>query len=1430
MTIHSLSNKINSYFDPTKNVVSQKIKIIQRNPVDIAVEGSGSRSLELIDAMAIDYDTVLGWIASGNIKALQTHRAAASQFGARVINMAADEGKWWLVEALFLLGYPTNQRTHYLAAKDQQFRLVWDIAKTTGKIPAKALSVLCSCIWLINGLIDDPSIEVEPYPGLYNFLVFKPEAADLVIKMIQLGWPINDLKSCNLSEKTPVEVLDLLWEKGMPSSEELLSCYAVHGCLDRVEEVFRKGNVSGERAILECARAGKFDSVTRLIELGASKNIDLSSLLLDRNYEMLDFLISKGAKFKGRESYYIFLMSAAPEDIEFLIEKYPDAFKYRALEHCVCNGNRELYNKLIDMNACPEPYCLPIDRGYKSLELFEEYCQQVKVLKGYCFDHLGCLGSSDESCLQLLQIAEPYFERGVSLDGALNTALYRGRKNTIEWLLEKGAKLPDKAVYECLSRGKYDLASWLIEEKRVDPKITMYDVCNVNEPKFTRQYFHNVWLSQYGEEVQETAKAVLSFFSSNRKLLKNIEGFNPARAIFGVEDNSLSYQDEIRCIHAIHERRRFQGGNLEQIIFEEMGLNEKLWENIYPHFDCPLDLSSLSPVNFSLDVYEEIIDEIKEAAETEGVLEYQLMAYKLAVLFDDSSSVREYLESCQKWFPGSTKPVHDACLFPLPNKGKWDVTAWRNWAQSNDWNPKMMNVFSYAPEIEVTISQGLPSMLEIKGSFEAPDGKDPQRAWERYAMSYLGKSSFRNAERLLANDDNIVSLWEALEKLQPLDARSFISRLAKKTIEARKSELVAQCADEMGISIAEMSTKKALSVLLKTNQEQFNAFIDNVVNESIENPSFRWGPLDDKLSPINRFKMLAQRLEEVKVAETVKGNSLSVKEWGGHLFMQRELSRLTYTNVIRLIIEGSYKNIPEKYFDFAFECVKVGLSKKDFDLCLKILNEQKKEVEYLPEVTLQGRDFCLEDFTFSKMKANDPMQFILGKKTGCCQSINGASKDVVIHGATHPASGFYSLKSRSNKNPWIAQSWAGFTQDGELLFDSIEWSKGHDADQIMKFYQIAATKILMEHPEIPVVLFGGGGNTPKRHRFSLQGCSEEGYSRMIGYRNIGYDSVDTRYILAKQGELDPEIVSMLHEQGVEEQSSSQHWEPVTGRDAYVNPGRQVKGARMDFLHRAKFFRDHPNVDHLLKEPKNPLMEEGMYADEDKRGYFGERYLSFEVLKTTMELKVKGREGVDHFILVNDSPRELQEKLSEMHLDEGEMALVGYVDGIHSTGAMISVQDGQERIVYFDPEDTNATESSLGRILQVRFPEATKWECGVKLQKDFSSCGVFLVKAFQYFAKHGREFAASFEGSDSSWNRIPIEAMPAELLKMGQYSFEGITEEQNSTVVSRKKGMTLAEYLEANAADWNETVNLAAIKVKYRLLDKVESHLARLSMA
>lgn len=95
-----------------------------------------------------------------------------------------------------------------------------------------------------------------------------------------------------------------------------------------------------------------------------------------------------------------------------------------------------------------------------------------------------------------------------------------------------------------------------------------------------------------------------------------------------------------------------------------------------------------------------------------------------------------------------------------------------------------------------------------------------------------------------------------------------------------------------------------------------------------------------------------------------------------------------------------------------------------------------KTAEACPDCTIKGEEVGLDPlWLFKKLDYNDPLQYIIGEYTGCCQHIEGAGSSCVIHSGRSMYGATYVIWY---DNQIVATSWAWRGTSGELVFDNIE--------------------------------------------------------------------------------------------------------------------------------------------------------------------------------------------------------------------------------------------------------------------------------------------------------------------------------------------------------------------------------------------------------
>lgn len=180
---------------------------------------------------------------------------------------------------------------------------------------------------------------------------------------------------------------------------------------------------------------------------------------------------------------------------------------------------------------------------------------------------------------------------------------------------------------------------------------------------------------------------------------------------------------------------------------------------------------------------------------------------------------------------------------------------------------------------------------------------------------------------------------------------------------------------------------------------------------------------------------------------------------------------------------------------------KQGISENEFNLYLSLKPDNSHE--YIPDVTIEGKNIHdnYKKFRLEKLNAFNPQAAILGKLTSCCQSLGSQGEACAIHGIENKKGGFYVIYDTA-KNKIIAQCWAWYGTNGNIVFDSIEITLNYKKYEtmIMDFYVELANQIVQKY-NVPYVLVGKGGETPKGMQIltaSMYNSSPPDYS---GYRD-----------------------------------------------------------------------------------------------------------------------------------------------------------------------------------------------------------------------------------------------------------------------------------------------------------------------------------------
>jgi hypothetical protein len=190
--------------------------------------------------------------------------------------------------------------------------------------------------------------------------------------------------------------------------------------------------------------------------------------------------------------------------------------------------------------------------------------------------------------------------------------------------------------------------------------------------------------------------------------------------------------------------------------------------------------------------------------------------------------------------------------------------------------------------------------------------------------------------------------------------------------------------------------------------------------------------------------------------------------------------------------------------EFAKFCKKYRAKNDEFEKGLDFIKTgwPKKTTDNLPLVDIKLIDRGTNtEYRWVKLPPNDKRALYLGIMIpGCCQVINGDSRQCVIDGTSLSDNGFYVLLKKKVKESEeeckeeckeeevpdsldgdiVAQSYAWISQNGNLCLDSIEWDEARVTEPILKTLMDEFADAVFQHnPQIKYINVGTGGQTPK---------------------------------------------------------------------------------------------------------------------------------------------------------------------------------------------------------------------------------------------------------------------------------------------------------------------------------------------------------------
>lgn len=159
---------------------------------------------------------------------------------------------------------------------------------------------------------------------------------------------------------------------------------------------------------------------------------------------------------------------------------------------------------------------------------------------------------------------------------------------------------------------------------------------------------------------------------------------------------------------------------------------------------------------------------------------------------------------------------------------------------------------------------------------------------------------------------------------------------------------------------------------------------------------------------------------------------------------------------------------------------KFNLREEQFNAYLQF--KPKDDDQLIPAVTIDGESVGHVQYRLEKLSSFLPEAAVLGRYTGCCQTLDDYGAALVKFAIEHANCGFYVMR-RCKDNLIVAQAlaWRN-TKTNIIVFDSVEsyepYRKDEKREMVCHFFSQLA-KVLVQNHGIPKVLVGKGGNTPK---------------------------------------------------------------------------------------------------------------------------------------------------------------------------------------------------------------------------------------------------------------------------------------------------------------------------------------------------------------
>lgn len=913
--------------------------------------------------------------------------------------------------------------------------------------------------------------------------------------------------------------------------------------------------------------------------------------------------------------------------------------------------------------------------------------------------------------------------------------------------------------------------------------------------------------------------------------------------------------DMVSTIIRIAQFKRVMPRHSTQKLIElEFGASLSLWDkNDMPRPETELIRGSESLLGsfygYKPELYEFVVGELTKILSGRNLqLYHKRFCFNLAVLFPNKEEVKRYLEQLLAKKNNSIEGIiFEAANFKIPTKGYWNIDAWFAFVKRNNFSPRAMAFLRAASDLDMKMQLGktIFSLIDM----DIP----PQNNREKLMVQRLIKEECETLYQLFSEEERGLwditqrdvwgaverkLLWEKLIKQCPLAYEKLIEAHMLKKLEA-----------------LELDTEK----LERLIQENMTVKLETLRAAKKQNSSRGIDVKSEAEFQAQARKELAKKLRPLATRElTAELRSQARKEIEKELFTKKDKCELLLTKILDFYDLGAkatveslvalrmqdFPGLSEKYHDAVVTALENGYSNEDVRDLITQIDQNKQIFTFVPSVVVEGReidDGSGTDYSKYELRAlekTDPMALVAGCKTRCCQHLNGAGMESAMHAYNSVYGATYRLAAKKDPNAtdWLAQSWTALSECGTiLLFDSIEFAGHANEKMVLAAFKKLARKLLEQNPHLQKIWVGASQHA----RFKLE---KHGYTRkpkeesfsIAGYPEGSYTDADEIVVLVDRNTLKEEMKQVQEEIKVatEYQVCIRY-----GVDTYLHPRKVVKLLGLSDEARELFNRTHASLMDFLRkdDPQNPLVEEGFVSsenDQSSRYREGEYSVTYEAVELFLKTRLNPRieqMGLKHHVYASteqDISSVLQKAKQQDSIDT--FSVIAIVGGRHAVSVFVDCKRGVSFILDSEPG------SDLSHLIQaLKSMEPTirviTPDPDLRLQKDYYSCKPFAIKSARFYAKHAEGFSQLLQSVKPETNILTTDCMPAALLKMAQTLLtttateqsQKITPEQQATVVSQKKRLTLLQYYEQHRLK-DTQINTAALKTRYNVFKQISA--------